>query len=367
MIVEPSRALCQILLLCVAWWCAAPAAPAQGSVVTPITSRACAVDLRSTGQMSDVLSNALCRGLGLPEPDVRALLENAHARCATGQELLVAAAQFFELEESRLAAEVERFRHCNRTHEGGERHVPPKAVNGSVPAAAREVVEVSAFAANVVLHVVLHEIGHALIREFDLPVLGNEETMADAFATHFLTTHLPDRAPAVLEARTRSLMLEAGDVPREQWSVRGEHDNDARRAFQIAALAVAADPAKYAAVARIVAMKDADIRQARDYGADIHRSWRRALVPLWMTGGTPSTEARLVCGDGVELTIDGGAPPLLAELRAALGRFDWHSQVTIRFVAGDGGANWSRGARSITVHSGYIQRFVEQGKKAERR
>jgi hypothetical protein len=40
----------------------------------------------------------------------------------------------------------------------------------------------------------VHELGHALIREFDLPILGNEETMADAFATHYLTTHLPDRA-----------------------------------------------------------------------------------------------------------------------------------------------------------------------------
>jgi len=29
------------------------------------------------------------------------------------------------------------------------------------------------FAEDVVLHVVLHEIGHGLIREFDLPVLGN--------------------------------------------------------------------------------------------------------------------------------------------------------------------------------------------------
>ena len=56
------------------------------------------------------------------------------------------------------------------------------------------------FAEDVVLHVVLHEIGHALIREFDLPVLGNEETMADAFATNYLAYHLPERALDVLTA-----------------------------------------------------------------------------------------------------------------------------------------------------------------------
>jgi hypothetical protein len=36
-------------------------------------------------------------------------------------------------------------------------------------------VPVSVFAADVTLHVVLHELGHAVIRKFDLMVLGNEE------------------------------------------------------------------------------------------------------------------------------------------------------------------------------------------------
>ena len=69
--------------------------------------------------------------------------------------------------------------------------------------------QVSTFAEDVLLHVVLHELGHALIREFDLPILGNEETMADAFATWYMTHHLPERAFNVLKARTDSLMIEA--------------------------------------------------------------------------------------------------------------------------------------------------------------
>ncbi|MBL8756204.1 MAG: hypothetical protein JNK15_23115 [Planctomycetes bacterium] len=214
------------------------------------------------------------------------------------------------------------------------------------------------------LHVVLHELGHALVREFDLPILGNEETMADAFATHYLTTYLPERAAEVLEARARSLMLEANDVPRADWPVRGEHDNDARRAFQIAALAVAADPVKYANVAKAVAMSDADMRRAEDYGADVHRSWRRILAPLWMTDGAASKEARVVGADQFD-SAGTTAPALLDVLRTVVGRFDWHSQVTIRFVAGDGGAAWSRSTRSITVHTGYVRRFAEQGKRVK--
>lgn len=228
--------------------------------------------------------------------------------------------------------------------------------------AGAEVAQVSSFARDVTLHVVLHELGHALIREFDLPVLGNEETMADAFATHYLTTHLPERAVAVLVARTTSLMIEAREVARAEWPVRGEHDNDARRAFQIAALAVAADPVKYAPVARVVEMSDADAQKAGDYGAEVHRAWRRILAPLWMPDAVRTKEARVVCDPGSGFSTSVG---LAAELEAIVTRFDWHSQVTVRFVAGDGRAGWNRSARTITVNSEYIRRFVQQGERRD--
>ncbi len=232
------------------------------------------------------------------------------------------------------------------------------------------VVDLSAeerFARDVTLHVVLHEIGHALVREFDLPVLGNEETLADAFATHFLTAHLPERAHAVLSARITSFMIEADEVPRAEWPVSGEHNSDARRAFQIAALAVAADPAKYADLARNIGMSEEDIDDARDYGAEIHRSWRRILIPLWMPEGQTSSEARLSTDPSNDLIRRLCAAGLAADLESILKRFDWHSQVTIRFAEGDGGAGWSRSSRSITVHSEYLQRFVEQGRIAWQR
>ena len=309
----------------------------------------CSVDLGNPGIMKDIVSNALTLGMKRPEDDVRAFLKNAETSYATGQDLLRAAARHFEVDEAHMAAAVERFRHCNCEHARAGRE-------GAV--------EVSAFARDVTLHVVLHELGHALIREFDLPVLGNEETMADAFATHYLTTHLPDRAVDVLRARTASLMIEAREVPREQWPVSGEHDNDARRAFQIAALAVAADGANYDAVARGVGMSEQDIRKARDYGAEIHRSWRRILAPLWMPHGVRSNEARVVCDPENASFAQVGSVGLATELESIVTRFDWHSQVTIRFAAGDGGAAWSRASRTVTVHSEYLRRFVEQGKVA---
>lgn len=222
------------------------------------------------------------------------------------------------------------------------------------------------FAKNVTLHVVLHEMAHALIREFDLPVLANEETQADAFATYYLTNHLPDRAVDVIEARVRSLMIEAKEVARDEWTVSGEHNSDARRAFQIVSIALASDPEKFTPIAEEIGMPGSAVRSAQDYGTEIHRSWRRILKPLWMAKDEVSTEMRVGLDDGSDWVKGFCSGQLADEVKTALGRFDWHSTVVVFFAEGDGGAGWNRGRRTITVNSEYIQRFIAQGKLATR-
>lgn len=317
---------------------------AQAPPETSEVPHECDVDLERVGQMEDILSNALMRGLHQQESRVRSYLVATRVDCESGPELLRKTAAEFGLSEEDLAAEVERFRHVN----------------------CRPAQPLSRFASDVMLHVILHELGHSLIREFDLPVLGNEETAADAFATHYLTTYLPERALDVLQARVASLMLEAEQVPRDEWSVSGEHASDARRAFQIAALAVAADPERYRPLAPAVHMSEDDLRSGKDYGSEIHRSWRRTLQPLWMPDGVASPEARIAYASEGGLVGELRASGLMAEIEAIVRRFDWHSQVTIRFTEGEGGASWSRSQRTITVHSDYVSRFIEQGEAIAR-
>ncbi len=335
-------------------------AQAQKSETLIARDHQCEVDLRLPGMMKDIVSNALRLGQDVPEASVKAFLTDAEKKYATGDELLRAAARHFKIDEAELAAQVERMRHVNcRADQNGMK----KSKGVEDQQEHESAVTLTPFAKDVALHVILHELGHALIREFDLPVLANEESAADAFATVYLIIHLPDRAVDVLEARTRSLMIEAREVDRRQWTVQGEHNSDARRAFQIAALAVAADHEKFSSVAKAADMSEDDIRKARDYGTEIHRSWRRTLVPLTMPDNLRSNEARVVCEDG---TFAGdSAKELLAELDSIIRRFDWHSQVTIRFDSGNGGASWNRSKRTITVNSQYLQRFVKQGKTAE--
>ena len=326
----------------------------------------CNIDFATPKGIRDTISNVLLRAERRPESEVKAFLRlDAVKRFATGDELRDAAADHYNLDRKRFETLVEYWRHINCKHAAVPGYAVPDAVLEVAAGAALSPVPVSAFAADVTIHVVLHEMGHAVIREFDLMVLGNEETMADAFATHMLTEHFPEHAARVLSARVTSLMIEADEVPRDQWTVRGEHDSDARRAYQIAALAIAADASKYESVADLVGMSERERKIARDYGSDIHRAWRRTLAPLMMPEGKHSKEARFRADEATREFVDAGDPSLRATVESVLKRIDWHSQVTVDFVGGDGGAAWSRSNRTITVNGEYLRRFITQGVKAE--
>ncbi|MBU6413999.1 MAG: hypothetical protein KGS45_11045 [Planctomycetes bacterium] len=326
---------------------------------------ACHINLRMPEKMRDILSNVLVRTELKPETQVRAFLKDADKKFATGDDLLRAAANHFQIDPKRLAELAEKWRHINCTHAPVPGYVVSDELLDPATGEPAQAIPVSPFAANVTLHVVLHELGHAVIREFDIMVLGNEENMADAFATHMLTEHFPDQALAAITARITSLMIEAGEVPRDQWTVRGEHDNDARRAYQIAALALAADRDKYISVAPLVGMAERDIARACDYGADIHRAWRRTLTPFLMPAGKTSREARIRADHATTAFIQAGQPSLESTIESALRRIDWHSQVTIEFAGGPGGAAWSRSSRTIKVNGDYLRRFINQGNQAQ--
>ena len=316
----------------------------------------CTVDLSKPGIMSDILSNALNRGFEKDSKAVRAFLDVAQDKYETGDKLLQATAKQFEIKIETLKAAVEDYKHCNCTHVGGG------AFRKKTKSLQQSDGQISTFAENVLVHVVLHELGHGLVREFDLPILANEETLADTFATHYIVSKIPDRALDILEARISSLMIEANENPRTQWTVQGEHNSDARRAYQIAAAAIAFDPEKYAPLAKLVDMSESQMRKAADYGSEIHRSWRRILKPLWMPEGMESSEARTSVDSGSVFSAAISQSKCWDEINTAVKSFDWHSQVTVSITSGEGGAAWSRSNRRVTVHDEYIHRFNLQGK-----
>lgn len=92
----------------------------------PVHFALCRVDLTRPGPLSDILSNALIRGLRQDEGKVRAFLDEARGSYGDAEKLIRAAADRFGIEASELKAQIEMRRHDNCTHDAS-RDVPAAA------------------------------------------------------------------------------------------------------------------------------------------------------------------------------------------------------------------------------------------------
>src|SRR3954447_6610866 len=103
------------------------------------------------------------------------------------------------------------------------------------------------FVAGNALFTLGHELGHAVISEFNLPVLGREEDAADSFATLALLHVGTDFTHRVLVDAARGLLLigeremRMGVAP----AFYDEHGLDQQRAYTIVCLMVGSNPAAF--------------------------------------------------------------------------------------------------------------------------
>jgi hypothetical protein len=227
----------------------------------------------------------------------------------------------------------------------------------------------SPFARNVVLHVLLHEGGHAAIQDFGLPVLSNEEDMADAFAAAAIIWLMDDRAEAILKDRARSWMVETeergwpGDGPdpfedpyADIW---GEHRLDAQRAFDAMCFLYGANSAERAGIPEWFGMSENDAGDCADRVPDILGDWLEAMSPHLLPEGEVSPLVEVLHVDG-PLVPALRASGVAEEAAAVLARLRWAEPVTIVVDGCDGGAWWDDEARGIILCDAYAARFVAQ-------
>jgi len=91
----------------------------------------------------------------------------------------------------------------------------------------------------------LHEMGHALVDQLDIPVTGREEDAVDDLATLILLAgNAEDALFAALDSfQTLSDQMETGDVDLPFWD---EHSFHAQRVYSIACLIYGSNPEAYA-------------------------------------------------------------------------------------------------------------------------
>lgn len=207
---------------------------------------------------------------------------------------------------------------------------------------------------NLFLRTVVHEMGHAVIREFDFPVRTSEELMADDFATVFLAMHMPDRAVTITDAFVR---FEFNDNDQEGFF--SEYLDGERRAGRATCLLYGMDPDQFGGIAEFMSLNDDDASNCAETAPEIARSWRRVLAPLMMPENARVTEVATGFDPDNQFASSLQASGTIADAVAMLSKFDWHSQVRLNVVQCDGSAGWARNGRRITVCDAYIQRFID--------
>lgn len=144
-------------------------------------------------------------------------------------------------------------------------HPPEEAIRMSVDA---------------MLFVLLHELGHAVIGELELPTTGKEEDSADEFATLIAAMVLPDAEAPSARAAARWFDLQAAQVTDvSQLLFWDEHSLDRQRTYRILANMFAHAPKKFRFVEQAIPAERLQEAQVRwpskpDRWARLFAPWR---------------------------------------------------------------------------------------------
>jgi hypothetical protein len=121
------------------------------------------------------------------------------------------------------------------------------------------------------LFVLFHELGHAFIDQFDLPILGGEEDAADRFATVLLAG---DPAGALLALVAAANWLSSPRVA-VYWD---EHPLNEQRFFNITCLVYGSNPSRFQTLVPDFLPADRAARCPSEW-EDAFTSWQEVLGP----------------------------------------------------------------------------------------
>jgi hypothetical protein len=159
---------------------------------------------------------------------------------------------------------------------------------------AEDAARLTSFVVGNLLFVLVHELGHAVISQLNLPVLGREEDAADSFATLSMLFVGTELSHTVLRETARGLMMTADrDKSSEQLpAMYDEHSLDTQRAFQIVCLMVGSDPKKFRDVAAIGRMPPERQETCSDDFGQAADSWETLLSGR----RNPAAKSRFLAG-----------------------------------------------------------------------
>jgi hypothetical protein len=205
------------------------------------------------------------------------------------------------------------------------------------------------FALGNTLFALLHEMGHGLISDLGLPVLGREEDAADAFATISMLEMKTEFTHRVLVNAAKSWMIldrrsrESG----EPMVFYDAHGLDLQRAYNIICLMVGSDPDQFDDLASEVNMPEDRRGTCMGDYSNASWSWNKALQPYLRAPGQEPTKYQVLYGkaEGSLEIFERSfrAAGMLDRVAYSLGdRYLWRKPFGIEAkTCGESGANWS--------------------------
>jgi hypothetical protein len=156
------------------------------------------------------------------------------------------------------------------------------------------------FIAGNMLFVMLHELGHGAVAEFDIPITGREEDSADNFAiVKLLQVGNAFSHRILVEAARGWFLSDRRDRDdKEPLEFYDEHSLDKQRAYQIVCVMVGSDPVAFKDLADETKLpEDRQKTCKRDYETAA-AGWGAVLKPHRRSPEQPKTKIAVTYGDG---------------------------------------------------------------------
>ena len=154
------------------------------------------------------------------------------------------------------------------------------------------------FVWNTVIHILHHEIGHALVDQFEIPVIGQEEDAVDGFATVAILETYDEPQPILLDAAASWFaMHDEQAASGEDPSYFDIHDLDIQRAYRIICVAHGYDPDSFAEAAKEIDLPQDRLETCATDADQAVNSWDRLLQDAYRQQDGPGGKVKLAIAE----------------------------------------------------------------------
>ena len=211
-----------------------------------------------------------------------------------------------------------------------------------------------------------HELGHGLINEFNMPVLGREEDAADSFAVVTALNIGTGFSERVLIEAAKGWVLSSKRDKKQGNSLAfyDEHGLDLQRSYNVVCMMLGSDPEKYKTLAADTKLpEERQTSCVRDYKTTTW-SWEEMLKPHRRAADQPKVTITVKYEDDKKYAVqakilrDMGLLDVLAA--HAADRYVWPKPFSmVARSCGDPNATWNIGTKTLTLCYELASEFIE--------